>query len=55
MINKIRSLVRPLITLMFSAAFILAAFYRPDAVDKLLGLATMVVGWWFASRTPEKK
>lgn len=55
MISKLRSLVRPVVTVMFSAALIVAAFYRPDAADKLMGLTTMVVGWWFASRTTEKK
>ena len=50
MINQIRSLVRPIVTLAFVLAFIAATFTSPESAGALEGLTGLVVGFWFNDR-----
>ena len=45
--------VRPIITLMFAGAFIYGFFINAISADAFLGIAVLVIKYWFDSREPE--
>ena len=45
-----RTAVRPLITLMFAGAFIWGFFSGLISADAFLGIAVLVIKYWFDSR-----
>jgi hypothetical protein len=53
--EQFKSLVRPIITLAFAGAFIYMSVMGTISNDAFLGLATLVVKFWFDSRQEEKK
>ena len=52
MIEILKSVVRPAVTLLFAVALVIAAFINQDAFKLLSsGGALTVVLWWFADRS----
>lgn len=50
-----RTLVRPLVTLIFSVSFCVACLRSDDPVESLKDISLTVVAFWFAGRgAPEK-
>lgn len=49
-----RSLTRPLVTYAFTIAVIAGFLLGRVSADQFMGLAIMVIGMWFGSRTPSK-
>lgn len=50
LLELFRGSVRPLITLMFSGAFIYGFFVQVISADAFLGIAVLVIKYWFDSR-----
>ena len=55
MIEAIRSLVRPIVTFGVVAALIYGFVAKLIATDVFLPVVTVIIGFWFAERTAEKK
>lgn len=54
MIESVRGLVRPVVTIMFAGAFIAAAFIDAEAAKLLSSLVGVVVTFWFQARASDK-
>lgn len=50
MVESIRTLVRPVVTLAFVVATIIAAFSDGDAFERLAPISGGVVSFWFVDR-----
>jgi uncharacterized membrane protein required for colicin V production len=53
LLSLVRGFVRPVVTVGFSAASILAAFFEPDAFEVLAPMTGMIVIYWFKERTED--
>ena len=54
MIDKVKSIIRPLISLIFAISMVIGTFKGLLPVEGLIGLATMAITFWFKSRDEEK-
>ena len=54
-IETLRSIVRPIVTMVLVAAVIAAVFTRLAPPDVLVRLAELVVVFWFVQRQQEKR
>ena len=50
MMEQFRSAVRPIITLMFATAFIYGFYVQLVSADAFLGIAVLVIKYWFDAR-----
>jgi len=50
-VEGVKKLVRPLVTLMFSLAFVSVCLISDDPVRNLNAMTGIVVGYWFGERT----
>lgn len=50
-VNILRAVVRPIVTFLVVAAFVIAAFVRQEAVEHLRELTFLVATFWFVERT----
>lgn len=50
----LRALTRPLVTFAFTLAVIAGFLIGKINADQFMGLAAIVIGMWFGSRTPSK-
>jgi hypothetical protein len=53
--EEFKTAVRPIITLLFAGAFIYLTIEKMVSADAFLGIATLVIKYWFDSREPERK
>lgn len=51
MIETVRALVRPYLAYAFGTALIAAAFFGPDAFERMKEPSLLIVGYYFGSRT----
>lgn len=55
MIEAIRSLVRPVVTVLFSVAAVYFTAIKIMPVEAFLILATAAIVWWFKDRSDKKE
>lgn len=48
--NNARSLVRPIVTLMFATVFAVGFMMGKVSQDAFVPMVGMIMSWWFASR-----
>lgn len=55
MVESVRALVRPAVTIMLVAAFIYAALQEEQPADRLEPIAMAAFAFWFGGRDNERK
>ena len=53
MLEQFKSTVRPVVTLAFALAFIYFTYEKIISSDVFVGMATLVIKYWFDSRAQE--
>lgn len=53
-LEQLRSLVRPLVTLLFALGVVAGFFVGKLSAEQFQSLAIMVISFWFVSRTASK-
>ncbi len=54
-LNTLRGSVRPVVAYLFAAAVVAGFFLGSISQDAFLAMASMIIGFWFQSRTANKE